>query len=60
MGGERILFISTALWAVITAATPLLAQLGSHSLAVMTMARFIMGVLQGEYTSTNHSIEIST
>ncbi|XP_038577470.1 solute carrier family 17 member 9-like [Micropterus salmoides] len=47
VGGERVLFISAASWALITAGTPLLAQIGSHTLALMTMARFLMGLLQG-------------
>ena len=42
------MFTSAALWALITAVTPLLAKLGSHTLALMSMARFLMGLLQGE------------
>ncbi|XP_037539751.1 solute carrier family 17 member 9-like [Nematolebias whitei] len=49
LGGERVLFISAASWALITAGTPLLAHLGSHTLAAMTMARVLMGVLQGVF-----------
>ncbi|XP_044067485.1 solute carrier family 17 member 9-like [Siniperca chuatsi] len=49
LGGERVLFFSAALWALITAGTPLLAQLGSHTLSLMTMARFLMGLLQGVF-----------
>ncbi|XP_071756298.1 voltage-gated purine nucleotide uniporter SLC17A9-like [Centroberyx gerrardi] len=49
VGGERVLFLSTASWAAITAATPLLAPLGGHPLALMTMARFLMGLLQGAH-----------
>uniref|UniRef100_A0A3Q3WG93 Major facilitator superfamily (MFS) profile domain-containing protein n=1 Tax=Mola mola TaxID=94237 RepID=A0A3Q3WG93_MOLML len=49
IGGERVLFISVALWALITAGTPLLARLGSHTLALMTFSRFLMGVLQGVF-----------
>ncbi|CAJ1084640.1 solute carrier family 17 member 9-like [Xyrichtys novacula] len=49
VGGERVLFISAASWSLTTAATPLLAKLGSHSLALMTMARFLMGLLQGVF-----------
>ncbi|XP_070766815.1 voltage-gated purine nucleotide uniporter SLC17A9-like [Enoplosus armatus] len=49
VGGERVLFISAASWALITAGTPLLAKLGSHTLALMTMARFLMGLLQGVF-----------
>ncbi|XP_062421793.1 voltage-gated purine nucleotide uniporter SLC17A9-like isoform X2 [Pungitius pungitius] len=49
LGGERVLFISAASWALITAVTPLLAHLGSHIFALMTMARFLMGLLQGVF-----------
>ncbi|XP_034552255.1 solute carrier family 17 member 9-like [Notolabrus celidotus] len=49
VGGERVLFISAASWSVITAGTPLLAKLGSHTLALMSMARFLMGLLQGVF-----------
>ncbi|KAF0035647.1 hypothetical protein F2P81_010959 [Scophthalmus maximus] len=48
VGGERVLLVSVATWALITALTPLVAQLGSHTLALMTTARFLMGLLQGE------------
>ncbi|CAG6021790.1 unnamed protein product [Menidia menidia] len=47
MGGERVLFISAASWAVITAGTPLLAYLGSHTLAQVTIARVMLGLIQG-------------
>uniref|UniRef100_A0A3Q3FHJ9 Solute carrier family 17 member 9a n=1 Tax=Labrus bergylta TaxID=56723 RepID=A0A3Q3FHJ9_9LABR len=49
MGGERVLFMSAASWSIITAVTPLLAKLGSHNLAFMTLARFLMGLLQGVF-----------
>uniref|UniRef100_A0A8C2XA42 Voltage-gated purine nucleotide uniporter SLC17A9 n=1 Tax=Cyclopterus lumpus TaxID=8103 RepID=A0A8C2XA42_CYCLU len=49
MGGERVLFISAVSWAVITAATPLVAHLGSHTVALMTMTRFLLGLLQGVF-----------
>uniref|UniRef100_A0A3P8U228 Voltage-gated purine nucleotide uniporter SLC17A9 n=1 Tax=Amphiprion percula TaxID=161767 RepID=A0A3P8U228_AMPPE len=49
VGGERVLAISAASWALITAGTPLLTHLGSHTLAVMTVARFLMGLLQGVF-----------
>ncbi|KAF1390139.1 hypothetical protein PFLUV_G00055010 [Perca fluviatilis] len=49
MGGERVLFISAVSWALITAGTPLLAHLGSHTLALLTMARFLMGLMQGVF-----------
>ncbi|XP_012731011.2 solute carrier family 17 member 9 isoform X1 [Fundulus heteroclitus] len=49
VGGERVLFISAASWAVITAGTPVLAHMGSHTLALMTVARILMGLLQGVF-----------
>ncbi|XP_054464706.1 solute carrier family 17 member 9-like [Anoplopoma fimbria] len=49
VGGERVLVISAASWALITAGTPLLAHLGSHTLVLMTMARFLLGLLQGVF-----------
>ncbi|MED6236618.1 hypothetical protein ATANTOWER_011746, partial [Ataeniobius toweri] len=49
VGGERVLFISAASWALITAGTPVLAHLGSHTLALMTTARILMGILQGVF-----------
>ncbi|KAG7520883.1 solute carrier family 17 member 9-like [Solea senegalensis] len=49
LGGERVLFISTTLWALTTCATPLLAELSSHTFALMIMARSLMGVLQGVF-----------
>lgn len=56
MGGERVLFLSAASWAAITAVTPLLAQLGTHPLAAMTTARFLMGLLQGEYCTCDRLV----
>nr|XP_057907797.1 voltage-gated purine nucleotide uniporter SLC17A9-like [Doryrhamphus excisus] len=49
IGGERVLFFSAASWAMISAATPHLAHLGSHTLALMTMARVLMGLVQGVF-----------
>uniref|UniRef100_A0A3B3CYZ1 Solute carrier family 17 member 9a n=1 Tax=Oryzias melastigma TaxID=30732 RepID=A0A3B3CYZ1_ORYME len=49
VGGERVLLLSAASWAVITAGTPLLAHLGSHQLFLMTLARILMGLLQGVF-----------
>ncbi|XP_075898035.1 voltage-gated purine nucleotide uniporter SLC17A9-like [Nelusetta ayraudi] len=49
LGGERVLCISAVLWSVITAATPVLAYLGPHTLALMTFTRFLMGLLQGVF-----------
>ncbi|XP_019962982.1 voltage-gated purine nucleotide uniporter SLC17A9-like [Paralichthys olivaceus] len=56
VGGERILFISTGLWALVTGATPLLAQLGIHTLALMTLGRFLLGLLQGVFFPSLASI----
>lgn len=52
IGGERVLLLATTSWASITAVTPLLAQLGISSLTSMTVARFLMGLLQGERVET--------
>nr|XP_033943133.1 solute carrier family 17 member 9-like [Pseudochaenichthys georgianus] len=49
VGGESVLFVSAASWSLITAVTPLLAHLGSHTLALMTLARFLMGLTQGVF-----------
>ncbi|RVE70866.1 hypothetical protein OJAV_G00069100 [Oryzias javanicus] len=49
VGGERVLLLSAASWALITAGTPLLAHLGSHQLFFMTLARILMGLLQGVF-----------
>eukprot|EP00064_Thunnus_orientalis_P022970 superscaffoldBa00008249_g23194 len=49
VGGERVLCVSAALWSLITAGTPLLTRLGCHTFALMTMARFLMGLLQGVF-----------
>ncbi|KAL1020971.1 hypothetical protein UPYG_G00007050 [Umbra pygmaea] len=47
IGGERVLLLSTTCWAAVTACTPLVAYLGISPLASMTVARFLMGLLQG-------------
>lgn len=49
IGGERVLLISAVSWGLITAITPLLATLSSRSLFLMTVARFLMGLLQGVF-----------
>uniref|UniRef100_A0A3P8X1X9 Solute carrier family 17 member 9 n=1 Tax=Cynoglossus semilaevis TaxID=244447 RepID=A0A3P8X1X9_CYNSE len=56
VGGERVLVVSTALWAMITIATPLLAHFGSHALFLMALSRFLMGVLQGVFFPSLASI----
>ncbi|XP_016086132.1 solute carrier family 17 member 9-like [Sinocyclocheilus grahami] len=47
IGGERVLLLSTSSWAVMTAITPLLANIGLRPLVTMTMTRFLLGVMQG-------------
>ncbi|KAM9342812.1 voltage-gated purine nucleotide uniporter SLC17A9-like [Pholidichthys leucotaenia] len=49
VGGEHVLLLSASSWGLITAATPVLAHLGSHTLALMTLARFLMGLFQGVF-----------
>ncbi|KAM7411418.1 hypothetical protein PAMA_021419 [Pampus argenteus] len=49
VGGEWILFFSASSWALITAGTPLLTRIGHHTLALLTMSRFLMGLLQGVF-----------
>lgn len=49
IGGERVLIISALSWGVITSATPLLATLSPRALFLMTVARFLMGLLQGVF-----------
>eukprot|EP00066_Takifugu_rubripes_P002005 XP_003963609.1 PREDICTED: solute carrier family 17 member 9-like [Takifugu rubripes] len=49
IGGERVVCIAAASWGLITAGTPLLANLGSHILALMTFSRFLMGLSQGVF-----------
>ncbi|KAL6458856.1 hypothetical protein MHYP_G00323280 [Metynnis hypsauchen] len=46
IGGERVLLLSTCSWAIVTAITPLLADVGPP-LIMMMLARFLLGVLQG-------------
>lgn len=48
IGGERVLLLSTSSWAVMTAITPLLANIGLRPLVTMTVTRFLLGVMQGE------------
>ncbi|KAK2505674.1 hypothetical protein MC885_016811 [Smutsia gigantea] len=49
IGGEKIILLSASAWGFITAATPLLARLGSAHLVVMTSSRVLTGLLQGVY-----------
>ncbi|CAM4716977.1 unnamed protein product [Leuciscus chuanchicus] len=47
IGGERVLLLSTSSWAVMTAITPLLTNIGPRPLVTMTVTRFLLGVMQG-------------
>ncbi|XP_029773996.1 solute carrier family 17 member 9 isoform X2 [Suricata suricatta] len=49
IGGEKVILLSASAWGCITAATPLLARLGSAHLLFMTCARILTGLLQGVY-----------
>ena len=48
IGGESVLLLSTTVWAIITAVTPFLANLVWNPLASMIIARFLLGLSQGE------------
>lgn len=48
IGGERVLLLSTSSWAMMTAITPLLVNIGLRPLVTMTVTRFLLGVMQGE------------
>ncbi|KAG7222432.1 hypothetical protein CRUP_029336, partial [Coryphaenoides rupestris] len=47
VGGEKVLLLSTAAWGAMTAFTPVLAHFCSQPIFSMTLARFLMGLLQG-------------
>ena len=47
IGGEKVILLSASAWGLITAATPLLAHLGSAHLVFMTFSRILTGLLQG-------------
>ncbi|XP_059561053.1 voltage-gated purine nucleotide uniporter SLC17A9 isoform X2 [Myotis daubentonii] len=49
IGGEKVILLSASAWGFLTAATPLLARLGSAHLAFMTFSRVLTGLLQGVY-----------
>nr|XP_023970691.1 solute carrier family 17 member 9 [Chrysemys picta bellii] len=49
IGGEKVLLLSASAWGFITAITPLLTYISSAHLIFMTIARFLMGLLQGVY-----------
>uniref|UniRef100_A0A8C7XMN5 Solute carrier family 17 member 9b n=1 Tax=Oryzias sinensis TaxID=183150 RepID=A0A8C7XMN5_9TELE len=47
VGGEKVLLLAAAAWGSMTAFTPILAHLCSQPILSMTLARFLMGLLQG-------------
>uniref|UniRef100_A0A3Q3M3S3 Voltage-gated purine nucleotide uniporter SLC17A9 n=1 Tax=Labrus bergylta TaxID=56723 RepID=A0A3Q3M3S3_9LABR len=47
VGGEKVLLLSAAAWGSMTAFTPILAHFCSQPILSMTLARFLMGLLQG-------------
>uniref|UniRef100_UPI001EAF7709 solute carrier family 17 member 9-like n=1 Tax=Oncorhynchus gorbuscha TaxID=8017 RepID=UPI001EAF7709 len=47
VGGEKVLLLSAAAWGAMTAFTPVLAHFCSQPIFSMTLARFLMGLLQG-------------
>ncbi|KAF3860590.1 hypothetical protein F7725_000845 [Dissostichus mawsoni] len=47
VGGEKVLLLSAAAWGSVTAFTPILAHFCSQPIFSMTLARFLMGLLQG-------------
>lgn len=51
IGGEKVILLSASAWGFLTAATPLLAHLGSAHLVFMTFSRILTGLLQGRHPS---------
>uniref|UniRef100_A0A3B4EY18 Voltage-gated purine nucleotide uniporter SLC17A9 n=1 Tax=Pundamilia nyererei TaxID=303518 RepID=A0A3B4EY18_9CICH len=51
VGGEKVLLLSAAAWGSMTAFTPILAHFCSQPILSMTLARFLMGLLQVHYPS---------
>lgn len=47
VGGEKVMLLSAAAWGSMTAFTPVLAHFCSQPILSMTLARFLMGLLQG-------------
>lgn len=47
VGGEKVMLLSAAAWGSMTAFTPFLAHFCSQPIFSMTLARFLMGLLQG-------------
>lgn len=51
VGGEKVMLLSAAAWGAMTAFTPILAHFCSQPIVSMTVSRFLMGLLQGEWSS---------
>lgn len=49
VGGEKVMLLSAAAWGAMTAFTPILAHFCSQPIVSMTVSRFLMGLLQGEW-----------
>ncbi|XP_053309620.1 solute carrier family 17 member 9 [Spea bombifrons] len=47
VGGEKVLLVSAVTWGIITTVTPLAAHVTSTPLILVSMLRFLMGLLQG-------------
>ncbi|KAM4692004.1 voltage-gated purine nucleotide uniporter SLC17A9 [Rhinophrynus dorsalis] len=47
MGGERVIFLSALTWGLITVVTPLAAHMTSVPLVLVSLLRFLMGLVQG-------------
>uniref|UniRef100_UPI0009B4D282 solute carrier family 17 member 9-like n=1 Tax=Monopterus albus TaxID=43700 RepID=UPI0009B4D282 len=47
IGGEKVLLLSAVAWGSMTAFTPILAHFCSQPVLSMTLARFLVGLLQG-------------
>eukprot|EP00079_Xenopus_tropicalis_P014063 XP_002944466.2 PREDICTED: solute carrier family 17 member 9 [Xenopus tropicalis] len=47
VGGEKVIFLSALTWGLITAVTPLVAHVTSVPLILVSLLRFLMGLLQG-------------
>ncbi|XP_069506858.1 voltage-gated purine nucleotide uniporter SLC17A9 isoform X2 [Ambystoma mexicanum] len=47
IGGEKVLLLSAFSWGLVTVATPVAAHISSMPLTLVTLFRFLMGLLQG-------------
>ncbi|XP_067856593.1 solute carrier family 17 member 9b isoform X2 [Heptranchias perlo] len=49
LGGDKILLLSAAAWGSVIILTPLIAHCSSAPIVLLTISRFLMGLLQGVY-----------